>query len=191
MALRRRTKGISRDVDTFNLLAVCSISGGSARHGRGAACLISPAAALSFSSCKSANIISMENQIFSKDDVRGFQKFYGQILSNIITKGQTERTALRMSENDLLDLIDADVFNEIWRCSSCFPPATDFMSERRYTYQTTAYIGYLRGVSDTLDMLSRLIGDELSGDEYKDFLKCKAAMPCKSALDGIGESGKA
>ena len=191
MALRRRTKGISRDVDAFNSLAVCSMSDGSAHLGCGAACLISPAAALSFSSCKSANIISMNDQIFSKDDVRGFQKFYGQILSNIITKGQTERTVLRMSENDLLDLIDTDVFNEIWRCSSCFPPATDFMSERRYTYQTTAYIGYLRGVSDTLDMLSRLIGDELSGNEYKDFLKCKAATPCKSALDGIGESGKA
>lgn len=96
-----------------------------------------------------------------------------------------------MSEKDLLDLIDEDVFNEIWRCSSCFPPATDFMSERQYTYQTTAYIGYLRGVSDTLDMLSRLIGDELSGDEYKDFFKCKSVTACKSALDGIGESRKA
>lgn len=133
----------------------------------------------------------MNHQIFSKDDVRGFQNFYGQILANIITRGQTERTALRMSENDLLDLIDEDVFNEIWRASSCFPPATDFMSERQYTYQTTAYIGYLRGVSDTLDMLSRLIGDELSGDEYKNFFKSKAATPCKSALDGIGESRKA
>ena len=132
-----------------------------------------------------------DNQIFSKDDVRRFQQFYGQILSNIIERGQTERTALRMSENDLLELIDDDMFNKIWRSASCFPPATDFMGICNNSYQTTAYIGYLRGVSDTLDMLSRLIGDELSGDEYKGFLKCKAATACKSALDGIGESGKA
>lgn len=125
-----------------------------------------------------------DNQLFSKDDVRGFQKFYGQILSNIIARGQAERTALKMSEKDLLDLIDDDIFNEIWRCSSSFPPATDFMSERGYTYQTTAYIGYLRGVSDTLDMLSRLIGDELSGNEYKDFFDCKP-FEGKSALDGL------
>lgn len=133
----------------------------------------------------------MGNQIFSKDDVRGFQNFYGQILSNIIERGQTERTALRMSENDLLELIDDDIFNKIWRTASYFPPATDFIGICSNSYQTTAYIGYLRGVSDTLDMLSRLIGDELSGDEYKDFFKCKVSTACKSALDGIGESGKA
>lgn len=124
------------------------------------------------------------NQLFSKDDVRGFQRFYGQILSNIIERGQTERTALKMSENDLLDLIDDDIFNKIWRVASCFPPAADFMSECQYSYQTTAYIGYLRGVSDTLDMLSRLIGDELSGDEYKNFFDCKP-FDGKSALDGL------
>ena len=112
-------------------------------------------------------------------------------MSNIIERGQTERTALRMSENDLLELIDDDMFNKIWRAASCFPPATDFLGICNNSYQTTAYIGYLRGVSDTLDMLSRLIGDELSGDEYKDFLKCKAATACKSVLDGVGESGKA
>lgn len=112
-------------------------------------------------------------------------------MSNIIERGQTERTALKMSENDMLELIDEDVFNTIWRAASRFPPATDFMGECQYTYQTTAYIGFLRGVSDTLDMLSRLIGDELSGDEYKDFFKCKPKTVCKSAIDGIGESRKA
>lgn len=90
---------------------------------------------------------------------------------------------MKLSENDLLDLIDEDCFNAIWRAASCFPPATDFMSERRYTYQTTAYIGYLRGVSDTLDMLSRLIGDELSGNEYLNFFKGNGDGVGCSALD--------
>lgn len=123
-------------------------------------------------------------QIFSKDDVRGFQRFYGQILQNIISRGQVERTALKLSESDLLDLIDEDVFNKIWRASSSFPPATEFMSECGYTYQTTAYIGYLRGCSDILDLLSRLIGDEISGDEYLPFLKSRP-FEGRSALDGL------
>lgn len=126
----------------------------------------------------------MDNQqIFSKDDVRGFQHFYGQILSNIITRGQTERKALKLSENDLLDLIDEDCFNTIWRAASCFPPASDFEGENQYTYQTTAYIGYLRGVSDTLDWLSRLIGDELSGEDYLDIFKGNGDGVGRSALD--------
>ena len=104
--------------------------------------------------------------------------------------GQTERTALKMSESDLLELIDENIFNEVWRRASCFPPASDFMSGHEYTYQTTAYIGYLRGVSDTLDMLSRVIGDELSGDEYKGYFKCKPHAACRSSLDGIGERDK-
>lgn len=124
-------------------------------------------------------------QIFSKEDVRGFQQFYGQILSNIITRGQTERSALKLSENDLLDLIEEDCFNTIWRAASCFPPASDFEAENQYTYQTTAYIGYLRGVSDTLDWLSRLIGDELSGNEYLNFFEGNGEWVGRSALDGM------
>lgn len=126
----------------------------------------------------------MSNQlIFSEDDVRVFQRFYGQILSDIIIKGRTERTVTKLSENDLLDLIDEDCFNTIWRAASCFPPASDFEGENQYTYQTTAYIGYLRGVSDTLDWLSRLIGDELSSEDYLDIFKGNGDGGGRSALD--------
>lgn len=90
---------------------------------------------------------------------------------------------MRLSENDLLDLIDEDCFNTIWRAASCFPPASDFEAENQYTYQTTAYIGYLRGVSDTLDWLSRLIGDELGSEENLNIFKANGDGVGRSALD--------
>lgn len=108
----------------------------------------------------------MNNEkILSQEDLKRFNQFYGKILDNLIIRAKSERSCLLTSENELLELIDDDTFNFVWRNASCFPPASDFISENNYSYQTTAFIGYMRGCNDILDLFARLIGDELGNSE--------------------------
>lgn len=108
----------------------------------------------------------MNNEkILSKEDLKRFNQFYGKILDTLIIRAKNERSCLKLYEIELLELINDETFNFIWRNASCFPPSSDFISDDNYSYQTTAFIGYMRGCNDILDLFARLIGDELGNSE--------------------------
>lgn len=91
-----------------------------------------------------------------------FEKTYADTLNSIIRTCKFHRHLNHSVMNDLCDFIDADTFGTIYTHASSFPNAEDLSN---HTYQTTSYIGYLRGFEDCLDMLSHLLRDSFREEQ--------------------------
>lgn len=74
------------------------------------------------------------------------------MLEDIIRYGKTERMLLHEMTNELLEFVDYEPFVRIYNNAGNFPDLDDI--EHR-TYQASSFIGYLKGIGDTLDAISQ------------------------------------
>lgn len=102
---------------------------------------------------------------FTPEEAKAHSMRYAYVVQNIIDRCKFERKALLWDCDDVTDAYADNFFYAVWRSSSAFPAGYD------QTYQAAMYIGYLRGKSDMLDIVGRIINQELKEthapvDEY-------------------------
>lgn len=92
---------------------------------------------------------------FTPEEAKQHAVRYAIVLQGVIDRCRAERLGNNWDCNDIVDCYGDELYNAVWRCASSFP------SDINSSYQAAMYIGYLRGKSDMLDAVGRIINDEL------------------------------
>lgn len=98
---------------------------------------------------------------FTPEQANIYASYYAQVLQNLIDRCKTKRKFLLWDCEDVRDTFGDDFFNAVWRVASVCP------SDYEHSYQAAMYTGYLRGMSDVLDIVGRSINQELK-ETYKE-----------------------
>lgn len=101
-----------------------------------------------------------------------FENAYKNRLKNLLSFIETNRRLTSSMTQDLLDSIEPELFYRCFSLASRYPcePFPELDGKNwKYTNQALLYIGYLRGLVDSIDSISNFIpvGDVVEGvDAY-------------------------